>query len=97
MKTPVAPAHRRLEFRHVAQVSFHPLELGSAQPAEVAPRPQQRLHLVFTRQQFMHKICADETRSPGNETLHAISLGSFPHDEKQKSDVRLALLAVPIL
>ena len=50
---------------------------------------------MFARKQLMHQVRTDETRSPGNETLHGISLGSFPRAEKQKSDAGLALTQFP--
>jgi hypothetical protein len=52
---------------------------------------------MFTRQQLMHKVRTDETRSPGNETVHELSLGSFTRAEKQKSDAGLALTVIRLL
>jgi hypothetical protein len=97
VKAPFAPLHRLLEFRHVAQVSLHPFELDLAQSPRVTPGPQQRLNLVFAREQLVHKVRTDETRSPGNETVHELSLGNFTRAEKQKSDAGLALTVIRLL
>ena len=69
----------------LTQITLDPLELDPAESPQVAPRPQQRLDLVFARNQLMHKIRTDKTRRAGNEAVHGDNLASFRCVQKQKS------------
>ncbi len=76
VKTPIAAFHFALQQFAVEHVAGHALEFDPGQPAFIAVRPQQRLHLMPLRHQFVDEVRADESGSAGDKSFHNAS-GDF--------------------
>ena len=70
VEAPITAVHRSDKFLAVAYVAIDAFEVGAFQSAQIACRPQQRLHWMAEGEQFVNKVCTDETRRPRDKASH---------------------------
>ena len=74
MEAPFTAVHRSDKFLAVAYVAINAFDVGAFQSAQIALRPQQRLHWIAASEQFVNEVGTDESRCACDEAFHAQNL-----------------------